>query len=792
MSNDFKVTFMGASGSSAGSTHKREIFGNNTSCIMVQAGERDILLDLGTGCLPLVPYFEKKYQGNPVKSGIDILIGHFHYDHIEGFQFFKPLFNGKNHHIFAQCRNGKGVKEVFREYLKPPFTPVSLEHLNESISFLDFDANESFYLGKDVFVETAETNHPNGCTAYKIHYGGASLVYMLDHEHGTEKDEFLEKFAQGCDLLIYDACYTEEEYHSGGYIGWGHSTYQEGVDFAKRAKVKKVVFSHHAQWRSDQQLFQIEEKLQKEFPFSYVASEGMTVTLLQDKKELDVSRIQPMLDKEDCCKLMETCMSFSTERDVNRLLERILHEAMRITHCDGGTIYFYNGKELEFKIIHNYSMNIFLGGNGDQVDLPPVPMTDSNVCSYAAIHRKSINIHDVTKEDKFDFCGTLRYDEIMKYHTQSLLVHPLINNQGELVGVMQLINALDKDGNVIHFEKSVEQVIAYWAGHAAISLTNAIYVMEIENLLHSLVEVLTTAIDQRSPYTANHTKNVAMYTSLFIDYLNALPKEAGIHKHFTEQEKKQLIMAAMLHDVGKLATPTEIINKSTRLSVEYDRISQRLKWIDKSIQLDLYEGRVSEVEKREIQRKVSEARKVMENVNAAIFLNDELLEQARKVIQYAYMDASGERIPFFTPYEAECLQILKGTFTMEERAIMEQHVERTRELLVKIPFQKGYKQVIEFAVQHHETLDGKGYPLGLTKKDIPLESRILAVIDIFDALTAKDRPYKDVISVSRAYEILEAMVLEGKLDAEVFTCFKESGIGRIAVLSQQKGETVQW
>lgn len=792
MKKGFQVTFMGASGSSAGNYYQREVFGNNTSCIFVQVGERNIVLDLGTGSVSLVPYIQEIYEKEWNTNELDVFLGHFHYDHIEGFLFFKPLFDGKKHRIYGKKMGNRTTRQIFSEYLRTPFIPISIEQVEENVEFKEINEGEKILLDDEVTVETCSTHHPGGCLAYKISYHGKSLVYMLDHEHGSDQDLILENFCKQCDLLIYDGTFTEQEYSTGKYTGWGHSTYLAGVRFAKRAEVKQIAFSHHAPWRTDRELLRIGDEVKKVFPKSYVVTEGMQFDLLQESDRNAESFFQELEDYVDYEEILEICKGFCTERDVNQLLEKILLEAMRITHCDGGTIYFYNGEALEFKIMLNYSLDCFKGRNGEVIELPPVPMTEQNVCSYAAIHRKSINIKDVSKEIRFDSSGTLKYDCITKYHTQSLLVHPLINNRGELVGVMQLINSLDKNGKVIPFDEGLEQVTGYLANHAAISLTNAIYVMEIENLLHSMVEVMTTAIDQRSPYTANHTKNVAMYTSLFLDYINCLPVDDPFPKRFTENEKRQLIMAAMLHDVGKIATPTQVINKSTRLASQADLIQQRLKWIDKCVQVDYYEGKISEQEKQNMQNKIEDARTVMESINKAVFLNDEMIEAGKRVGCYIYHDEAGETIPFFTEYEKECLQIVKGTFTPKEREIMEQHVDRTRELLEKIPFLKEYQRVTQFAIQHHETLDGKGYPLGLTEKDIPLESRILALIDIFDALTAKDRPYKDVISVPRAYEILGSMVEEGKLDQQVYTYFKESGIGRIAVLSQQKGETVQW
>ncbi|MGL5257333.1 MAG: HD domain-containing phosphohydrolase [Proteocatella sp.] len=782
MEKTFRVKFAGASGSTAGSIYRREIFGNNTSCVLVQIADKDILLDLGTGCLSLIPYFEEKVKKDIKPLGTDILISHYHYDHIEGFIFFRTLFDGRKHRIFGQKKNGKSIKEIFSDYLKPPFSPIELSIFEKNIEFIDIQPNEKFSLGEGIWVETAETNHPLGCTAYKISYEGKSLVYMLDHEHGTEKDAILEDFARNCDVLIYDGTYVQLEYSTGKYVGWGHSTCMEGVLFAKRANVKNIILSHHGQWKKDVQLLRISEELKKLFSNAYLASEGMLFDIIENEVEKTENLVHHFVDSLDYKELMEISMSFSTERDINRLLEKILHEAMRITNCDGGTIYIYNGEELEFKIINNYSMNLFKGHNGEPVELPPVPLTEHNVCSYAAMHKKSINVKDVYKEKRFDFTGTKTYDNITKYHTKSLLVHPLVNNKNELIGVMQLINSLDKKGNVIEFDDAIEEVIAYLASHAAISLTNAIYVNEIESLVSSIIEVITTAIDQRSPFTSNHTKNVAKYTSFFVDFINSLPEDDPFPKRFTEDEKKQLVMAARVHDVGKISTPENIINKPTRFGNHEEIVLLRLNWLEKNSMVQFYEGKITEKENKIMQKKIKDAKMVLENINKKAFLDEESLEDAERILSYYFIDENNHKIAFFSQYEAECLKIVRGTFTELERNIMEDHVVKTKELLDKIPFSKEYKRVPEFTSQHHETIDGMGYPLGLKGEEISLESRMLTLLDIFEALTAKDRPYKDTISIEKAFEILHSMVKNEKIDEMLYNYLKKSGIGKVAAL----------
>lgn len=776
MKENFKVTILGASGSSSVSIKRRFKYGNNTSCVLVQIGQKDIILDMGSGIVGLIPYFKNKRN-----KTADILLSHFHYDHIEGFPFFTPFFEEGKFRIYSESKCDKTVKEIFEEYLRKPFFPIGLESIEKSIEFIDIkEKNRKFFIDNDIFIETINTNHPGGCISYKISYKEKSIIYMLDHEHGTEQDKKLENFARNCDLLIYDAFYFEDEFKKG----WGHSTAKEGLKFAQNANIKKIVLAHHNITHSDCEFDELENNLNNEIKegyMAYIAMEGLSFDLIDDKVSFD-KKFSPSegitIDYE---KLISIGVSFSTERNVNKLLEMIISEAMRITNCDGGTIYLKIGNELHFKILHNISMNEFNGGEGEAIILPPVPITEKNVCSYVAIHRKPINIGDVYKNNIFDFTGTKSYDDINHYHTKSMLVYPLMNNRSEIIGVMQLINSLDKNGNIKSFDKESEKVIQSLASQAGVALTNALFVEENDNLLHSIVELTTTAIDQRSSYNANHTRNVARYTEMFIDYINSLPKNINFKKRFTDSEKKEIVMAARLHDAGKVSVPLNIMNKPTRLSNNYNKIMYKLKIIELSLYIDFYENRITENKKKEKLNQIKEAIDIIKVVNTAKFLNDELLQKVEKISKYFYFDKYNNKMDFFTDYEIQCLKIKKGTFTSDERNIMEGHVIRTEQLLKNITFTNGYENVMKFAIQHHEFIDGTGYPYKLKGDEITIEGRILAIIDIFEALTAKDRPYKDVISIEKAYGILENMVNNGKLDKDIFILFKKSKIGEQSI-----------
>ncbi|MCL6639067.1 MAG: GAF domain-containing protein [Firmicutes bacterium] len=481
-------------------------------------------------------------------------------------------------------------------------------------------------------------------------------------------------------------------------------------------------------------------------------------------------------------------IALSAEKNHNRLLEIIVTEARNITACDAGTLYLKQGDMLVFKIIQNQSLKIFLGGSGEKIQLPPVPLKKENVSAYVALSGRTVNIPDVYTYDGFDFSGPRNYDKMTGYRTKSMLVVPMENHEGEIIGVLQLINSLEEDNKTIRpFPVHYQKVIQSLASQAAIALTNATLIKDIENLFNSFVEVMATAIDARTPYNANHTRRVAMLARAVAEAINQSREGNWSQVYFDHERLDQLTMAGWLHDIGKIATPLSVMNKATRLEGRIELVLQRLDYIykaqtasslEKQLKL-LKEGRGAEAAEEEslLSRKLTRLKELKELIikcdHPATFIDDTIEKQLCALTSCTYVNEEGLELPILTPGELENLCIRRGTLNNKEREIMEQHVEVTAKMLEKIPFIKKFKDVPRFASMHHELLDGNGYPRGLAGDDIPLEARILSLVDIFDALTACDRPYKKAMPVEDALRILGFMAKEGKLDAELFRLFQE-------------------
>ncbi|MEN6461253.1 MAG: HD domain-containing phosphohydrolase [Syntrophomonas sp.] len=483
-------------------------------------------------------------------------------------------------------------------------------------------------------------------------------------------------------------------------------------------------------------------------------------------------------------------IALSVEKDHTRILEMIVTEARRITAADGGTLYLRNGDFLTFKIIQTESMHIFKGGQGEPVDLPPVPMAKANVSSYVALTNKSVNIPDVYQAEGFDFSGPMKYDQITGYRTVSMLVIPLENHVREVIGVLQLINARNENGDLIPFAPYFEKVISSLASQAAISLTNNQLLADIERLLNSFVEVMATAIDSRTPYNANHTRRVALLAGELARAIDKSSDGIWANEVFSDERITQLVMAGWLHDVGKIATPLSVMNKATRLEGRIELVLQRLdyiysslkaKYLDKKLAMfiEKNEDELPQLEKEwsEQQARVDDARELIIKVdNPATFVDKDILKTLQEIAAFTYFDPSGREYPWLSASELTALSVVKGTLTEEERRIMEDHVIITQRMLAKIPFTGKLKQVPYFAGIHHEHLNGNGYPLGLKGEDIPLEGRILALVDVFDALTASDRPYKKEMPLEQALKILGFMVKDGELDGDLLDIFSRSKV----------------
>ncbi len=469
--------------------------------------------------------------------------------------------------------------------------------------------------------------------------------------------------------------------------------------------------------------------------------------------------------------LLQIAIAITTEKDINVVLENILTEAMDFVNCDGGTIYVVRPDCLKFHTAITRSKNFFMGKNQGNMTLPPVPLSKNHVAALCAMEDKHINIDDVYEAENLDFSGTKKYDEMNNYRTKSMLVLPMEDDRGKVIGVLQLINALDEVGNIVPFPKKAEETIYALNSLAGVSLRNKKLTEQVTDLLHSFVGVMATAIDTRSPYNANHTKNMASYGEKFIDWLNKQDYDWKFSKEIIDP----YIMSIWLHDVGKLVIPLEIMDKPDRMGNRMDSWIHKLDISKLMNEIAILKNPSKEKQIRERQEKIDAAKELILKSNTAGFLPNETLDAIRESSDLKLLDIEGNEVPFLDEDELHAMLIQKGTLTSEERDIIQSHVVHTRRLLSQVQFEGDYAKVPDWASAHHEFLDGSGYPNHVKADDLPNETRLLTILDVYDALTAEDRPYKPPMPVEKAFSILDSMVSEGKIDGEILKMFKESG-----------------
>lgn len=487
----------------------------------------------------------------------------------------------------------------------------------------------------------------------------------------------------------------------------------------------------------------------------------------------------------------------SAEKDHDRLLEMILAGAREITRADGGTLYLVVDKrELRFEIVQTASLGIAMGGNsGRPVTFPAIPLYDAGgnpnlhtVAARTALENRIINVPDVYATTGFDFSGTRAFDNRSGYTSRSFLSVPMSDHEGRLTGVLQLINAIDPlTGQIVPFSAEDERLVASLASQAAVTLNRKRLVEGLKELLDSLTHLIANAIDEKSPYTGGHCRRVPVLTMLLADAVDRSQAAAFATTHFDEKKRYELEMAAWLHDCGKLITPEHLIDKHTKLESVWDRIEA----IDSRIEILVRDARIVCLEKKlgavacgqpeeavaaeaamaERLRSLAADREFLRRCNQGReTMGDDDLRRLRELAA-VHLHFSGEEKPLLSEDELRCLSISRGTLTDAERQIIEAHATSTIRMLETLPFPEDLKGVPIIAGGHHEKIDGSGYPRGLTGAQLSLQARILAIADIFEALTAADRPYRRPNTLTQALKIMEQMCRDGHLDADLFDLF---------------------
>lgn len=557
-------------------------------------------------------------------------------------------------------------------------------------------------------------------------------------------------------------------------------------------------------------------------------------------------------------RLIEIGIALSAEKNPERLMERILIEAKDMCNADGGTLYIRTEEDtLKFAIMRTDSLNIAQGGTtGKSIALPPVQMYDedekanlTNIASYSAITGETINIKNAYDSYSFDFSGPKKFDASTGYRSTSFLTVPLKNRQEEVIGVLQLLNALDTaSGEVIAFSSEIEPLVEALASQATVALENQHLIESQKQLLDSFIELLATAVDAKSPYTGGHCQRVPELTVMLTEAV--CDTREGKFKKFnlTEEEWYELRVGAWLHDCGKITTPEYVVDKATKLETITDRIHEvRMRFevmkceaVIKHQQALLDGKGKKKADREKLEKKLTSQLAKLDDDFAFIakcniggeFMAEEDMERVKKIAKRKWTRTLDDRLgvamdelkrrqrkpaqklprkdsllddrvdhiiehdsvvytadpdnPFgfkidapehkYNLGEIYNLCIAKGTLTPEERFKINDHIVQTIVMLEQLPFPKHLARVPEIAGGHHEKMDGTGYPKGLKGEEMSVPARVMAIADVFEALTAADRPYKAPKKLSESIRIMSFMVKDSHLDGDLFKLFLESGV----------------
>jgi HD-GYP domain-containing protein (c-di-GMP phosphodiesterase class II) len=527
-------------------------------------------------------------------------------------------------------------------------------------------------------------------------------------------------------------------------------------------------------------------------------------------------------------RLIELGIALSSERDHNRLMEMILLEAKRIPNADGGTLYLYNEEDgtLSFEIMRNDTLNIAMGGTtGQEIPFPPLNTFDpetqeanyKNVATAVALSKEKSNIADAYTVEEYDFSGTKAFDEKTGYRSMSFLTIPLLNRSDDVIGVVQLINARDPDGNVVAFGEDVESIIGALASQAAVALENQLLVQQLRTLMDSFIELIAGAIDAKSAYTGGHCQRVPELTKMLARAACESDDPRFADFGLTEDQWYELHLAGWLHDCGKVTTPEYVVDKAVKLETISNRIHEvrnRFEIMIREAEIDYLRKSLDASEadrarfKQEYEERAAQLTDDFEfiaetNVGGE-FLDDDAIERIKQIADMTWtrtLDRSiglsweeGRRLESCPPDPVPCreklledrpdqvtdeynfgevynLAIRRGTLTEEERQKINDHISVTIDMLESLPFPKSLKKVPEYAGGHHEKMDGTGYPRGLTKDQMSLPARMMAIADIFEALTASDRPYKKAKKLSESLKIMSFMNKDQHIDPDLFELF---------------------
>jgi HD-GYP domain-containing protein (c-di-GMP phosphodiesterase class II)/ribonuclease BN (tRNA processing enzyme) len=716
-------------------------------------------------------------MGNDAQYINHIFLTHSHADHITDLPFIIETFFEKRKTpltIYALEETIDVLKKhSFNDVIWPDFTKIKLLNSDEfSLIFKPISLNETITV-HDYYIKAINANHIPGSCGYVITKNNQAFIISGDTYTNPIIWEEINN-NKAITSLILECSFPNKLAELAKLTK--HLTpalIAEGINTLARKDIS--IFYYHLKPSYKEELFKDIEKHKLLEYNGKVLNEGDVIHIETGKFERN------LLSEDRFEEIMKINLAFSSQHDKNKLLEDILTLTRKLTNADAGTLYIKSKdkKSLKFKVVHNDTLNIKMGGRKNDFKWPDLPiyledgtLNNKMVAIVCANEKRIINIPDVYETTKYKFDGTKDFDKKTSYRSKAMLVIPLINHENEVIGVLQLINKL-KNNEIVDFDKLDEKIIVSLASQAAMALTNMQLITSLEDFIDAFVATIAKAIDAKSPYTKDHIVKVEKIALLVAKAIN---DDKTIYKNveYSENDYKQISLAAWMHDIGKISMPEHVIDKATKLEKIYDRIhvvEQRFELIKKDKEIEYLKNLISKDEYENSKNQINENIEFVKRINlGGEFMNDKDIIKLEEISKITYIK-NGEVTPLITQDEFYNLSIKKGTLTKEEIDIIRNHAYLSLDMISGLPFPKKYKDVLNIACNHHEKLNGLGYPRSLSSKDISLEDRIMILADIFEALTASSRPYKEAMKLSLVEKILEGMTQRGELDKELIEFF---------------------
>ncbi len=711
----------------------------------------------------------------------NIFLSHSHLDHILDCAYLidSTLNSRKKTLVIYGLEDTIKIvkKNIFNWDIWPDFSQIKLPNSsNPSLIFKVIEPGKKYIVENDISLTPFYSNHTVACCGYVISSKTGSILFSADTYKNPKIWNILNSDKQ-IKAAIVDVSFPNDMANIARESK--HLTPQilkEELKLLKRDNIN--IYVNHLKPVFDKK---VREDLKKiGFDSANILEDGDVIFYKDGSRRSCYSREKDKIDK-----LNKIGILLSSQSSLDSLLEQLVFEAKNLTNADGVTLYLLNKEKLEFKVVETDSLGIKSGVSDSNIKWPPLSLYINDKPNYkmvavtCALKGKIINIEDVYSMDNFDFSGTREFDRSTGYRSKSILVVPLKNYEGNVIGVLQLINKIDYfRGEVESFDKDDESITSSLASQAAVAISNNMLIRDLEKLIEAFLKGIIYAISKKSKHTSGHIKRMVKLSMMMA---RAIDQDDSIYKdkHYNEEMLKQINLAALIHDIGKLSIPEYILDKSKKLEDIYDGldfIRFRIELIKKELQIAVLNGDLDEVFALEEAKKLDKYFYIMSDSNEGKeYTPDENIKIFKELSKKIYK-LNGLVYKVLTEEECEKLSVRRGTLTEKEREIINNHAKITLGILEKIAFPKKYKDITEIASNHHEKINGKGYPRGLKGDEISFESRILAIADIFEALTASDRPYKKANPLSTAMNILYKMAKEGDLDKELVKFFYTSGL----------------